>query len=59
MMSILFSISFAASSYESGKIDTHGGKKTYMYDKKNYQSPSMGISNFLDTNTSKKPKEDK
>lgn len=55
----LISISFAATTYESGKIDTHGGNKSYLYDKKVYQAPSMGMSSFLDTNSTKETTKNK
>ena len=42
--------------YQSAKIDMHGGKESYLYDNKksSFGKNSMGMSIFLDKNTSKK-----
>ncbi len=55
MISILFA------EYEKAKIDMHGGKENYSYEKKSSFKHSMGFSSFIDTNSSKKlkPKEKK
>ena len=47
--------------YQQGKIDMHGGKSNYSYDKKSSFGSSMSFSSFLDKNSSKKlePKEKK
>ena len=45
--------------YQSGKIDMHGGKEAYIYDKKksSFGKSSMGMSMFMDKNASKKSKQ--
>ena len=45
--------SFAAQNYTSGKIDMHGGKKIYTNNKSGFSQQSMGMSNFLDKNSTK------
>lgn len=42
---------------ERGKIDMHGGKEEYSYDKKSsFRGSTMGLSSFLENNSSKKMK---
>ena len=59
-MKIVLVVSFITLScfaeYQQGKIDMHGGKDTYKYDKKksNFVPKNMGIVLFLDKNSSKK-----
>lgn len=64
MKIVLIIIAFTSmllAEYEKGKIDMHGGKENYFSAKKSAFGSSMGLSNFLDTNSSKKtkPKEKK
>lgn len=61
VLSLMTLILLAFGQYETGKIDMHGGKESNAYDKKkSFRSSSMGLSLFLDKNTSKKKdKEDK
>ncbi len=42
--------------YQTGKIDMHGGKNSYLYDKKGtgFGNYTVGMSMFMDKNTSKK-----
>ena len=60
MKTILFTLLLCLSSYaevEQGKIDMHGGKESYSSkEKSDFRNSSMGISTFLDSNTTKKTK---
>ena len=55
---ILICISSVADyTYQSGKIDMHGGNYDNAYEMKNsFASKGMGLSSFLDSNSSKKLK---
>ncbi len=56
LVMILFLVSLVAAQYESGKIDMHGGKKSYTKNKSGFGSKNMGMSSFLDSNTTNKSK---
>lgn len=64
-MNIVFIVSLLSLScyaeYQSAKIDMHGGKDSYMYDKKRsgFGNQGVGMSMFMDKNTTKKTKEAK
>jgi len=52
---LLSSLSFAE--YQKGKIDMHGGKENYKYEKRsNFSNATFGISLFADTNATKSKK---
>ncbi len=61
LLIIIAFTSMLLAEYEKAKIDMHGGKNNYSYEKKSSFGGSMGFSSFLDTNSSKKttPKEKK
>ena len=54
LITILF-LSFAYAQYnvKQGKIDMHRGKKIYTNNKSGFSQQSMGMSNFLDKNSTK------
>ena len=47
---------YSFAEYQTGSIDMHGGKSTHSYDRKmsGFGTPSMGMSLYLDNNSSKK-----
>jgi hypothetical protein len=55
---LILSLTISYAQYEKGKIDMHGGKEDYSYDKKGMYSKNFGvmIGVFLDKNVSKKNK---
>lgn len=57
---ITLTTSLCFAQYATGKIDMHGGKESYSYEKKNsFRSTSMGLGVLLDNKKPKKTGEKK
>jgi len=54
LLTLLFLSTLIYAEYKQGKIDMHGGKGYGQYEKKENGFKTMGLSTFLDTNSSKK-----
>ena len=55
LLTTILIVSSCFADYQSGKIDMHGGKDSYLYGNKksSFTKGSMGMSMFIDNNASK------
>ena len=62
LVAVLLALSvYLLAEYQTGKIDMHGGKNSYSHEKKksSFGSKNMGMTLFLDKNSSKKSEDKK